>query len=330
MSKIVTIGELMLRLSTINNNRFVQSKSFDACFGGSEANVAVSLSHFDNDAVFVSKLPNSEIGLAAIKSLKAEGVNTKYILKDDNRIGLYYLENGNSLRTSKVIYDRKNSSMSLANVNDFDFKKIFEGASLFHFSGITPALSLDCAKITLHACKVAKEMGLLVSCDFNYRSKLWTLQQAKEVMLPLMEYVDIFIGSKYDIINCLGFNPKADNEEEIYKEIAKHFSFKYIASTKRDIINASHNKLSGFLFNGTKLFVSTEYDIHPIIDRVGTGDAFTAGIIHGILNYESAQKTIDFATASCALKHSIPGDYNQVSEKEIFSLIDSGVGRIIR
>ena len=340
MARIVTFGELMLRLSTINSERISQATKLDACFGGGEANVAVNLAHFGNEAIFVSKIPSQEIGDAAVSALMKEGVNTSFITRGEDRLGIYYLESGSSLRASKVIYDRANSAIALAKMSDFNFKKILKGADVFHFSGITPALGDNVAKIVEKACIIAKEMGILVSCDLNYRSKLWSKEKAQSIMIPLMQYVDICIGNEEDAQNCLGFIPSADIEKgktdaegykTIFKEMMKKFNFKYIATSLRESISASHNGWKAMIYDGKNFFVSKHYDIEPIVDRVGAGDSFSAGIIHGLLHYNDLQKTIEFATAVSALKHTIPGDFNHVSEKEGLSLAEgNSSGRVVR
>ena len=340
MAKIVTLGEIMLRLSSPEHSRFVQSKTFDVCYGGGEANVAVCLAHFNHDAYFVSKIPNQEIGESAIKSLRSENVNCKYINRGGNRLGIYYLESGSSMRPSKVIYDRANSAIAEADVNEFDFKKILEGADWFHFSGITPALSDNAAKITEIACRTAKEMGITVSCDLNFRKKLWSKEKAQSIMIPLMKYVDVCIGNEEDAESCLGFKPDADitkgktdaeGYQNIFKAMKKQFNFKYIATTLRESYSASHNGWKAMLYDGESFYQSKHYDICPIVDRVGAGDSFSAGLIHGLLTLNDKQKAVEFATACSALKHTIPGDFNQVSEAEVIQLMNGdGSGRVQR
>lgn len=340
MAKIVTMGEIMLRLSTPEYSRFVQSNGFDVCYGGGEANVAVSLAHYGHDAYFISKIPSQEIGDSAIKTLRSENVKVDYIVRGGNRLGIYFLESGSSIRPSKVIYDREHSSFAESKINEFELKKALRGASIFHFSGITPALSENCAKLVEKACKTAKSLGILVSCDLNYRKKLWTKEQAQKVMRPLMQYVDICIGNEEDAENCLGFKPEADvingktdinGYEKIFKAMVKEFNFKIVATTLRESYSASHNGWKSMLFDGEKFYTSKHYDISPIVDRVGAGDSFSAGLIHGLLVYNDKQKAIEFATAASALKHTIPGDFNQVSISEVENLMNGdGSGRVIR
>lgn len=340
MAKVVTLGEIMLRLSTPENSRFVQAKNFDVCYGGGEANVAVSLAHYGHEAYFVSKVPNNEIGESALKALRAENVKVDYVKKDGDRLGIYYLETGSSIRASKVIYDRKDSAISLADIDDFDFETILKGADIFHFSGITPALSDNCAKIVEKACITAKKLGILVSCDLNYRKKLWSKEKARSVMIPLMQYVDICIGNEEDAEACLGYKPDADinngktdfnGYKNIFEKLQRDFEFRIVASTLRESFSASHNGWKAMLFDGDEFYESRRYDINPIVDRVGAGDSFSAGLIHGLLKFSDLQKALDFAVAASALKHTIPGDFNQASEQEVINLMNGDAsGRVSR
>lgn len=340
MKKIVTLGEIMLRLSTPGNKRFVQSDSFDAVFGGGEANVAVSCANYGHEVYFVSKLPEHEIGQSAINALRKYGVKTDYIVRGGDRIGIYYLETGASMRPSKVIYDRAHSAIAEASVTDFDFDKIMEGASWFHWSGITPAISEKAARLTELACQAAKRHHVTVSVDLNFRKKLWTKEQAQAVMRPLMQYVDVCIGNEEDAELCLGFKPDADvvggkTDAEGYKNIfaamADEFGFKYVISTLRESFSASHNGWKAMIYNGKEFYVSKRYDITPIIDRVGGGDAFSGGIIHGLLTMETQAEALEFAVAASALKHTINGDFNLVSEEEVKTLAGGDAsGRVQR
>lgn len=314
MKKIITMGEIMLRLSTPGNSRFVQSESFDACYGGGEANVAVSLSNYGHNASFVTKLPKHEIGQSAVNALRHNGVNTEYIVRGGDRVGIYYLETGSSLRPSKVIYDRAHSSMAEATIEDFDFDTIMKDADWFHWTGITPAISDSAAAIVAEACKAAKRHGVTVSVDLNFRKKLWTPEKAQQVMRPLMQYVDVCIGNEEDAELCLGFKPEADinsgdtNAEgykEVFRGMAEEFGFKYVVSTLRESFSASHNGWKAMIFNGTEFYESRRYDITPIVDRVGGGDAFSGGIIHGLLIKATQAEALEFAVAASALKHKI-------------------------
>lgn len=340
MKKIVTLGEIMLRLSTPGNKRFVQSDSFDAVFGGGEANVAVSCANYGHEVYFVSKLPEHEIGQSAINALRKYGVKTDYIARGGDRIGIYYLETGASMRPSKVIYDRAHSAIAEASATDFDFDKIMEGASWFHWSGITPAISEKAARLTELACQAAKRHHVTVSVDLNFRKKLWTKEQAQAVMRPLMQYVDVCIGNEEDAELCLGFKPDADvvggkTDAEGYKSIfaamTDEFGFKYVISTLRESFSASHNGWKAMIYNGKEFYVSKRYDITPIIDRVGGGDAFSGGIIHGLLTMETQAEALEFAVAASALKHTINGDFNLVSEEEVKALAGGDAsGRVQR
>lgn len=340
MGKVITMGEIMLRLSTPDHERFVQAKEFDINYGGGEANVAVSLAHYGHDAYFVSKVPENEVGQAAVNSLRQYGVHTDYVMKGGSRLGIYFLETGCAMRPSKVIYDRAGSSISQAKSSDFDFDAIFEGVEWFHWSGITPALSDDCAECVRMACEVAHRKGVTVSCDLNFRKKLWTSEKAQSVMRPLMQYVDVCIGNEEDAELCLGYRPDSDVEKgntqaegynDIFRRMSKELGFRYVVSTLRESVSATHNGWKGLLFDGENFYTSRHYDIDYIEDRVGGGDSFTAGIVHGLLRGMSMQDVLDFAVAASALKHTIPGDVNLMSETEVKTLMhSSGNGRVER
>lgn len=340
MSKIVTLGEIMLRLSPKGNYRFVQSDSFQVIPGGGEANVAVSLANYGHASYFVSKLPAHEIGQIAVNGLRRYGVNTDYIVRGGDRVGLYYAETGASMRPSKVIYDRANSAIAEANPSDFNFDEIMEGADWFHWSGITPAISDKAAELTRLACEAAKRHHVTVSVDLNFRKKLWTSEKAIAVMRPLMTYVDVCIGNEEDAQLCLGFKPDADVEGGktdaegyygIFKGMMKEFGFKYVVSTLRESFSATHNGWKALIYDGKEFYQSKHYDINPIIDRVGGGDSFSGGLIHGMLTYKDQAKALEFAVAASALKHTIPGDFNVVSTSEVESLAGGNAnGRVQR
>ena len=340
MSKIVTLGEIMLRLSPKGNYRFVQSDSFQVIPGGGEANVAVSLANYGHASYFVSKLPVHEIGQIAVNGLRRYGVNTDYIVRGGDRVGLYYAETGASMRPSKVIYDRANSAIAEADPSDFNFDEIMEGADWFHWSGITPAISDKAAELTRLACEAAKRQHVTVSVDLNFRKKLWTSEKAIAVMRPLMKYVDVCIGNEEDAQLCLGFKPDADVEGGktdaegyygIFKGMMKEFGFKYVVSTLRESFSATHNGWKALIYDGKEFYQSKHYDINPIIDRVGGGDSFSGGLIHGMLTYKEQAKALEFAVAASALKHTIPGDFNVVSTSEVESLAGGNAnGRVQR
>ncbi len=340
MAKIVTLGEIMLRLSPSLQNRFVQANQFDVIYGGGEANVCVSLANYGHQAYFVSKVPQHEIGQAAINHLNRYNVRTEYVLRGGDRLGVYFLETGASMRPSKVIYDRKDSAIALADWNEFDFDTIFKDADWFHYSGITPALSPLAAELTKQACIKAKEHGVTISVDLNFRKKLWTPKQAQAVMVPLMQYVDVCIGNEEDAELVLGFKPKHTNVTnatlqtsdyfEIMREMAETFEFKVVASTLRESFSATKNGWRAVLVSEGVLYESKHYMIEPIIDRVGGGDSFSGGLIHGLLT-KSTQEALEFATAASALKHTILGDFNLVSEAEVLTLMQGDAsGRVQR
>lgn len=340
MAKIVTLGEIMLRLSTPGHSRFVQTDSFDVVYGGGEANVAVSCANYGHEAYFVTKLPAHEIGQSAVNSLRRFGVRTDFIARGGSRVGIYFLESGAAMRPSKVIYDRAGSAIAEALPEDFDFDAIMEGADWFHWSGITPAISDRAAELTRLACEAAKRHGLTVSVDLNFRKKLWTKEKAQSVMRPLMQYVDVCIGNEEDAELCLGFKPDADVEggrtdaegyKGIFKAMADEFGFKYVVSTLRESFSASHNGWKAMIYDGKEFYESRRYDILPIVDRVGGGDSFSGGLIHGLLTKPSQGEALEFAVAASALKHTIDGDFNMVSAAEVEALAGGDAsGRVQR
>lgn len=340
--KIVTFGEIMLRLQPPNFQRFIQAQNFEAEYGGAEANVAASFASWGEDACFVTKVPNNPIGTACLSQLKKYSINTKYIKQDGERLGIYFCEKGASQRASNVVYDRANSAISNVTADDFNWTAIFKDADWFHFSGITPALGQNVADICLIACQKAKELGVKVSCDLNYRKKLWSKEQANKTMTQLLEYVDVCIANEEDADNVLGIKaPDTEiNEGKVNKtgysyvarEICKNYGCEYVAISFRESISASENGWSGMLYSAEldDYFISKKYNI-TIIDRVGSGDAFASGIIYGLYNQYSEKDAINFAAAAGALKHSIEGDMNLVSLDEVKKLMSGdGSGRITR
>ncbi|MBZ4645332.1 MAG: 2-dehydro-3-deoxygluconokinase [Petroclostridium sp.] len=338
--KVVTFGEIMMRLQTPDYQRFIQAKSFDVVYGGGEANVAISLANFGLDAVFVTKLPKNLIGDACRNEIRKYGVDTQYIARGGERLGIYFVEKGASQRASNVIYDRANSSIATAKPGDFDWKKIFEGAEWFHFTGITPAISDSAAELCLEACKAAKEAGVTVSCDLNFRKKLWTSEKANRVMSGLMPYVDVVIANEEDAETVFGIKAKETDitsghlSDEGYKDVCKQlvekFGFKKVAITLRESLSASVNNWSGLLYDGQGFYKSKKYNI-TIVDRVGGGDSFGAGLIYSLMNGFSMQDTIEFAVAASCLKHTIEGDVNLVSVDEVKNLMKGdGSGRVQR
>ncbi len=340
MKKVVTFGELMLRLTPGGYLRFAQADSYEATYGGGEANVAISLSNFGLDAKFVTKLPSHEIGQAAVNSLRKYGVDTSGIVRGGARVGIYYLEKGASQRPSKVIYDRAFSAIALATLEDFDWDKLFEDVEWFHFTGITPALSDNVADICLAACKKAKEKGIKVSFDLNYRKNLWSSEKAQEVITKLTPYIDVCIANEEDAEKVFGI--KADNTDitggklshEGYKQVAeklvKLYGFKMVATTLRESISASDNNWSAMLYDGNEFFFSKKYSLR-IVDRVGGGDSFGAGLIYSQINNFTPQDSIEFAVAASCLKHTIEGDFNLISLEEVKALVGGDAsGRVHR
>lgn len=340
LGKIVTFGELMLRLAPNGCYRFLQADNYCATYGGGEANVAVSLSNFGLEVSFVSKMPKHEIGQAGINSLRKYGVDTSFIARGGERVGIYFLEKGASQRSSKVIYDRMGSSIALASEGDFDWDKIFTDAQWFHFTGITPALSSNVAEICLKACEIAKKKRITISCDLNYRNKLWSKERACEIMNEICKYVDICIANEEDAADVFGIKAKHtdinagkvnyEGYKEVTQELRERFNFSKVAITLRSSISASDNRWAAVLYNGKDFAFSKEYLIH-IVDRVGGGDSFGAGLIYSLINKYSDKEAIEFAVAASCLKHSIEGDYNQISIEEVKKLVNGDAsGRVQR
>jgi 2-dehydro-3-deoxygluconokinase len=338
--KVVTFGEIMMRLNPEGYLRFLQAESFVSTFAGAEANVAVSLANYGVDAAFVTKLPEHDIGQCAINSLRKFGVDTSFIARGGDRVGIYFCEKGASQRPSMVIYDRANSAIAEASPSDFDWGKIFVGADWFHFTGITPALSDGLADITLEALKAAKERGITVSCDLNFRNKLWSKEKANKVMSSLCRYVDFCIANEEDAKDVFGI--EADNTDintgkldrdgyvSVAKKLTEKFGFKGVAITLRDSISASDNNWSAMLYTDGNAVFSSKYSMH-IVDRVGGGDSFGGALIYSLLSGYKSQKAIDFAVAASCLKHSIEGDYNMVSVNEVNNLASGNAsGRVRR
>lgn len=338
--RVVTFGEIMLRLAPNGYYRFFQNDQLQATFGGGEANAAVSLANFGLDSVYVTKLPTHAIGQAAVDSLRHFGVDTSKIVRGGDRVGIYYLEKGASQRGSVCIYDRAHSAIQEAKREDFDWDTIFEGADWFHFTGITPALGQNLVEICLDACQAAKARGVKISCDLNYRSKLWTREQAREAMTRLCQYVDVCISNEEDAKDVFGIEAEntdiyggrldKDGYRSVARQLADRFGFEKVAITLRTSISASDNDWAGMLYDGRDCYFSKEYHLH-IVDRVGGGDSFGAGLIYALLSGKESQAAIEFAVASSALKHSIEGDFNRVSVTEVEKLVGGdGSGRVQR
>ena len=343
MAKIVTMGEIMLRLSTPNNEKFIQADEFDINYGGGEANVAVSLANYGHDVDFVCALPKNPIGDAAIATLRKYNVGTKHIARSGKRIGIYFLETGSAMRASNVVYDRANSSISTARPEEFDFDEIFKDADWFHFTGITPAVSDSAAELTEVALKAAKKAGVTVSVDLNFRKKLWSSEKAKKIMTNLMQYVDVCIGNEEDAEKVLGFKPgntdvtagelELSGYVDIFNQMCDQFGFKYVISSLRESHSASDNDWSACIMDGASrgFYHSKKYHIAPIVDRVGGGDSFAAGLICGLCDKKDFKLSLEFAVAASALKHTIPGDFNLVTREDVDNLAGGdGSGRVQR
>jgi len=330
MKRIITLGEIMLRLSPPNRDKFLGSPSFQANYGGGEANVAVALANYGVETAFITKLPNNEIGDSAIKHLRSFGVNTRSIVRGGDRVGIYFLENGFSLRNSKVIYDRKDSAISTALVSDFEIESILKGWDILHLSGITLGISNNGFEISKAFIKKAKELGMEISFDFNYRSKLWSLEEAGKKIKEILEYVDIAFAGHLDFTNILGIVPEQtlndidiiEYYEDLYRKVNSKYNFKYIASSIRDVRSASNNSYTGICFDGDKIYRSKIYEV-DIIDRVGTGDAYTAGFLCGYAMGKDIDYTLNVATASSVLKHTISGDVTLMKIDEVEKLFEN-------
>lgn len=334
-SKVLAFGEVMLRLTPTNFQRVIQAEEFDATYAGGEANVVCSLSMFGHNTKLVTKLPDNVLGDKVIRAMNSFGVDTKDILRGEGRLGIYFLEQGFGVRNSNVIYDRQYSAISMARKEEFDFDKILNGVKMIHVSGVTPALSSNLYHICIDLIKAANDKGILVSYDSNYRSKLWSLEEARNFMLEILPFVDIVFLGILDFINILEYKVSEEKHLEsklndLYNELFERYpNLKFAACTKRTVKSVNKNLLQGFFFDGKKLSSSRVHDI-DILDRVGGGDAFTAGILHGILNNMDSNQIAEFATCASALKHSIRGDINMVDLDQVEVLMNSGIENINR
>ena len=338
--KVVTLGEIMMRLSTPDFKRFVQTDTFDVTYGGGEANVAAALCNYGLNGTFVSKVPNNALGQSAINHLRRYGVDTQYVARGGERLGIYFLETGASMRASQVIYDRAHASIADVDASEFDFDKIFEGADWFHTTGITPALSDKAAALTEAALKAAKAKGITTSIDLNYRKKLWSKEKAREVMTRLCQYVDVCIGNEEDADTTLGFTSKGtdvtkgelnlDGYKDVFQQMKEKFGFKYIASTLRESHSASDNGWSALVYDGTEFYSTKSYEVR-IVDRVGSGDSFASGFIFGLVTGMKMGDAAEFGVAASALKHTIPGDLNHATLSDVKDLVGGdGSGRVQR
>ena len=332
--KILGFGEIMLRLTPPNNQKILQSNSFEAVYSGGEANVIASLSMFGHDTKFVTKLPDNHLGQKVLSKFRGYNVDISDIVTGEGRLGIYFSEIGHGLRSTEVIYDRKYSAISMADKSEFDIDKILDGVGFVHMSGITPALSKSLREFTIDFIKACKRRGILVSYDSNFRAKLWSLEEAREVLEEVMPLIDIAFLGHLDMINILQFEDKGlefdENLNYLYSRLfEKYPNLKYAACTKRTVNSINNNSLKGYLFDGDRLIVSNEYNF-DILDRVGGGDAFTAGVIHGILKEMSHEEIIEFGICASSLKHSILGDINIVDEQTVTSLMKNGLQNIKR
>jgi len=338
--KVVTLGEIMLRLSTPDFRRFVQADSFDVTYGGGEANVAAALCNYGLVGTFVSRVPDSAIGQCAINHLRRYGVDTRFIARGGKRLGIYFLETGASMRASQVIYDRAGASIAEAELTDFDFDKIFEGANWFHTTGITPALSDKTTALAETALKAARSKGITTSIDLNYRKKLWSKEKAREVMTRLCQYVDVCIGNEEDAETSLGFKSQGtdvtkgelniEGYKTVFRQMKEKFGFKYVASTLRESQSASDNGWSALVFDGNEFYHTRQYKVR-IVDRVGSGDSFASGFIFGLVTGMSMKDSAEFGVAASALKHTIPGDLNHATLSEVKELMKGDAsGRVQR
>lgn len=340
MPEVVTFGEIMMRLATPNFLRFVQTKSFDVTYAGAEANVAVSLANFGLKSSFVTKLPNNDFGIAVLRHLRQYGVDTSHILFGEGRLGVYFLETGYSQRPSKVIYDRSNSVFALSKPEEYNWDEILKDAVWFHFTGITPALGDNLVQACFDALKKAKEKNITVSCDLNYRAKLWSEQKARQVMSELVKYVDVLFANEEDAEKVFGIKADESNVvegklnlkgyEQVCRRLKERFGFKKVAISLRESIVANLNGWSGVLLDGEDFYSARQYTVH-IVDRVGAGDSFSAGIIYGFLTGMKPQEALEFAVAASCLKHTIVGDFNEVTLDEVKRLMKGeGSGRVVR
>ena len=341
MVKVVTFGEVMLRLATMRRERFTQASEFEVTYGGGECNVAVSLAQFGVDATFVTAIPDNDIGQACINYIRQFGVDTTEILRQGQRLGTYYLESGAAMRASKVVYDRAASSIAEIQPGDVDWRKVFDGADWFHFTGITPAISKSAAAACTEAAKAAKELGLTVSADMNYRKNLWSSEEAQATMIPMMEYVDVSIGNEEDAEKCLGVAAEGVDVttgeidpiayRPVVEELVSKFGFKKVAITLRESQSADDNDWSAIYFDGDEILVGKKYPVR-IVDRVGGGDSFCAAMIYG-LNQDGwdSRKVLDFAVAASAMSHTFHGDFNLVSVMEVMAVAGGDTsGRVQR
>jgi 2-dehydro-3-deoxygluconokinase len=338
MNKVVTFGEIMLRLSTDSHLRFEQAKGFTATYGGGEFNVAVSLANYGANAEFVTRIPNNEIGTCALKEMRKMNVESKNVIFGGERLGIYFLETGSGVRGSNVVYDRAHSAMATLEKGMIDWVKVLQGATWFHWSGITPAISESAAQACLEAVKAAHQLGLTISCDLNYRSKLWQYGKTPSNVMPeLLHYTNVILGdidTAYFMLGQAKVNPDYQDTTTLPSLYDKVFelcpNLKTMATTLRYSVSASHQRIGGILYDGKSIYNSAVREVTPVVDRVGSGDAFMGGLIYGLMEYKNdTQKTLDFAVTACCLKHSIAGDYNLVTLKEVEDRLDGNGAALV-
>lgn len=342
MKRVINFGEIMLRLSPPGFQRFAQAKSFDVVYGGAESNASVSLANYGLDSAFVTLVPDNPIGDSAINELRSFGVDTRHMVRKGSRLGIYFYEKGVSMRPSKVIYDRKDAAIANIVPGDIDWDEVFEGASWFHFTGITPALSKGAADETLRAVQAAKKHGVTVSCDLNYRKNLWSREEAGRVMGEIVPMVDVLIANEEDAYDVFGISSKGtditagklnvDGYRSVVRQLVERFGLKYVAVTLRESLSASDNNWSGLLYDGAtgEVYVSKKYSIR-LVDRLGGGDSFGSGLIYAMLSDYALQDAVEYAAAASALKQTIEGDVNRVTPQEVKSLMGGNAsGRVQR
>ena len=331
MSRIIGFGEVMMRLSPKPGTRLKNVDSLDVFYGGSEANAIGNCADAGDETVMITALPDNALGDGAISALRSHGINTDHVVRDGERIGVYYMEQGNSIRPSTVVYDRKNSAIAVTDPSSYDFDQTTKGADWFHFSGITPAVSEKGKEAVELACQAAKRNGLKISCDVNYRSRMWTPEEAQKVMIPLMEYVDVCIVNEADAKNSLGIDTEGNDKNGAVRKIAETFHCEAVASAVMGEYSPVHNSFGGVLYYNGKIYETPSvYDLENMTDRTGAGDAMSGGLIHALCKWKDPQKAIEYAMAAAALKTSVRGDMNAFSEKEVLDFMKNSSSRGIQ